>query len=167
MLPSSFLLLPPSALPHASPSFPRIRPPWKHDPRLWTVEPPVPPNPQVSRRFPKDPKKIPFQGHHSKFEFLECCLKNADDPPGGGFAPPLGGSLHSLAAERFELRAMALERDVFDFFGNISKTRNHVGGYWRLLVAIGRLLAGYWQLLGGYWLAIGGYWAAIGCHPKS
>ena len=37
----------------------------------------------------KKTKQIPFQGDHSKFEFLECCLKNADDPPGGGgFAPP-------------------------------------------------------------------------------
>ena len=28
------------------------------------------------------------QGDHSNFEFLECCLKNADDPQGGAFAPP-------------------------------------------------------------------------------
>ena len=42
---------------------------------------------QISK---KKNKQIPFQGDHSKFEFLECCLKNADDPPGGGFAPPLG-----------------------------------------------------------------------------
>ena len=34
-------------------------------------------------------QKNPFQDDHSKFEFLECCLKYADDPPGGaGFAPP-------------------------------------------------------------------------------
>ena len=90
-------------------------------------------------------------------------------PQGGGGlrTPPPGGSLHSLATEKFELRVIALERTFLDFFKNIFKTRNHLGGYWRLLVAIGRILAGYWQLLGGYWLAIGGYWAAIGCHPKS
>ena len=29
------------------------------------------------------------QGEHSNLKFLECCLKNADDPPGGA-SPPLG-----------------------------------------------------------------------------
>ena len=30
------------------------------------------------------------QGDHSNFEFLECCLKKADDPQGGGASPPPG-----------------------------------------------------------------------------
>ena len=64
--------------------------------------------------------KNPFQGHHSKFEFLESCLNNADDPPGGGLRPPPpGGSLHSLATEKFELRIMALERFFLDFFEHL------------------------------------------------
>ena len=37
-------------------------------------------------------QKIPFQGDHSKFEFLECCLKNADIPRG---APPWGSCILS------------------------------------------------------------------------
>ena len=42
----------------------------------------------------KNIQKIPFQGHHSKFEFLECCLKNGDDPQGGrGLRPPPWGIL--------------------------------------------------------------------------
>ena len=46
----------------------------------------------VLNRFPTN-QKISFQGDHSKFEFLECCLKKADDPPGGGLRPPPRGSL--------------------------------------------------------------------------
>ena len=63
-------------------------------------------------------KKIPVQGDHSKFEFLECCLKNAGDPP--------GGSLHSLATKKFEFRVIALERHFLCFLGNRFKTRNIV-----------------------------------------
>ena len=35
--------------------------------------------------------------------------------PQGGIRPPPGGSLHSLATEKFEFRVIALERDFFDF----------------------------------------------------
>ena len=45
------------------------------------------------KNISKKSQKIPFQGHHSKFEFLECCLKYADDPPGGGASPPPWGIL--------------------------------------------------------------------------
>ena len=45
-------------------------------------------------------KKIPFQGDHSKFEFLECCLKKADDPPGRGASPPLLGDPCILSQPR-------------------------------------------------------------------
>ena len=56
-----------------------------------------------------------FKGkvQNSKFEFLECCLKYADDPP--------GGSLHSLATEKFEFRVIVLERIFFDFSEMCSK----------------------------------------------
>ena len=42
-------------------------------------------------------------------------------PQGGGFAPPPGGSLHSLATEKFEFRVIVLERDFFDFSEMCSK----------------------------------------------
>ena len=64
--------------------------------------------------------KLPFQGDHSKFEFLECCLKNADIPRGGGGL----GILHTLATEKFEFRVIALERDFFEIFWNLVKTSN-------------------------------------------
>ena len=74
--------------------------------------------------FSKKSKKS-RQGDHSNFEFLECCLKNADDPPGGGaFGPPSpGGSLHTLATEKFEIRVIALS-GFFGFFGKRFETRN-------------------------------------------
>ena len=40
---------------------------------------------------------------------------------GGGFAPPPGGSLHSLATEKFEFRVIVLERIFFDFSEMCSK----------------------------------------------
>ena len=42
-------------------------------------------------------------------------------PQGGGFAPPPGGSLHSLATEKFEIRVIALS-GFFGFVGNRFKT---------------------------------------------
>ena len=42
-------------------------------------------------------------------------------PQGGGLRPPPGGSLHSLATEKFEFRVIALERDFFDFLEICSK----------------------------------------------
>ena len=44
-------------------------------------------------------------------------------PQGGGLRPrpPPGGSLHSLAAEKFEFRVIVLERDFFDFSEMCSK----------------------------------------------
>ena len=38
-------------------------------------------------------------------------------PQGGGFAPPSGESLHTLATEKFEIRVVALS-GLFVFFGN-------------------------------------------------
>ena len=37
-------------------------------------------------------------------------------PQGEGFAPPPGGSLHSLATEKLEFRVIALERVFVDFY---------------------------------------------------
>ena len=46
-------------------------------------------------------KKVPFQDDHSKSEFLECCLKYADDPPGwGGRSPPPRGDPCILSQPR-------------------------------------------------------------------
>ena len=42
-------------------------------------------------------------------------------PQGGGASPPPGGSLHSLATEKFEIRVIALS-GFFGFFGNRFKT---------------------------------------------
>ena len=42
-------------------------------------------------------------------------------PQGGGLRPPPGGSLHSLATEKFEFRVIALERDFFDLLEICSK----------------------------------------------
>ena len=41
--------------------------------------------------------------------------------PQGGLRPPPGGSLHSLATEKFEFRVIALERDFFDLLEICSK----------------------------------------------
>ena len=65
-------------------------------------------------------QNIPFQGDHSKFEFLECCLKNADIPR----RPPPLGILHTLATEKFEFRVIALERDLLMLLEIFSKPIN-------------------------------------------
>ena len=82
------------------------------------------PSPKVSKIFPKNQKKIPFQGHHSKLEFLECCLKYADDPPGGGdFAPPPLGDPCILSQPRnSNFEWWPWKGIFFWFFGNIFET---------------------------------------------
>ena len=42
-------------------------------------------------------------------------------PRGDGLRPPPGGSLHTLATEKFEFRVIVLERDFFDFSEMCSK----------------------------------------------
>ena len=62
-------------------------------------------------------EKISFQGDHSKFEFLECCLKNADDPAGGIPPPPWG----ILAFSRNREIRISSDRIGNGFFVNFKK----------------------------------------------
>ena len=71
-------------------------------------------------------KKIPFQGDHSKFEFLECCLKKADDPPGGGLRPPPWGILAFSRNREIRISSDRLGKRFFWFVGNLFKNRNLV-----------------------------------------
>ena len=70
-------------------------------------------------RFWKDFPKITFQGDHSKFEFLECCLKDADIPRA---APPAWDLAYS---RNWEVRISSdrLGKSFFRLFGNQFKTR--------------------------------------------
>ena len=46
---------------------------------------------------------------------LECCLKNADDPPGGGASPPLWGILAFSRNREIRIASDGLGKGFFGF----------------------------------------------------